>query len=210
VSKELVETHPKVLEQITKAIEAAVAHVPTTHEPLAADPVNRSAGIITSSSTKAAVLSGTVSLPPGPVGLLTIVPDLIGVWMIQQQMVADIAGAFGKQATLNQEQMLYCLFRHAASQGVRDLVVRVGERYLVRRASLKVLQNALEKIGFKVTQRLLGRTISRFLPIIGALAVAAYAFYDTHEVGKTAVELFSHDVDVEALPPAKEAAQVEA
>jgi len=59
-------------------------------------------------------VAGTLALPPGPLGWMTILPEMVGVWKIQAQMVADIAALYGKTATLTQEQMLYCLFKHTA------------------------------------------------------------------------------------------------
>jgi hypothetical protein len=32
--------------------------------------------------------------------------------------------------------------------------------------------------------------------MVGALAVAGYAYYDTEQVGKTAVEFFRHDIEL--------------
>ena len=93
--------------------------------------------------------------------------------------------------------MLYCLFKHSAAQAVRDLVVRVGERYLVRRASLKTLQTVAKKIGIKVTQKALGKGISRWVPLISALGVGGYAWYDTASVAKTAIELFENEITTE-------------
>jgi hypothetical protein len=93
--------------------------------------------------------------------------------------------------------MLYCLFRQTASQAVRDMVVRVGDRLVIRRAPLRVLQRALRQIGLKMTPRLAGRTASRWLPVVGALVVAAYAYRDTVRVGHTALELFSREVALE-------------
>ena len=55
--------------------------------------------------------------------------------------------------TLTQEQMLYCLFKHTASQAVRDLAVRVGERVSIKRATLRVLRTVAQRIGVKVTHR---------------------------------------------------------
>jgi hypothetical protein len=43
--------------------------------------------------------------------------------------------------------MLFCLFRHAAAQAVRDLIVRAGERVLVERPTLRTLQRISEKSG---------------------------------------------------------------
>src|SRR5882672_5586770 len=111
-----------------------LSHIPATREPHGTSPVTRARVIAKSAAVKAATVSGSLSLPPGPVGWLTVIPDLTMVWRIQSQMVADIAGAFGKQSYLGQEQMVYCLFRHAAAHTVRGLVVRAGERILIEKA----------------------------------------------------------------------------
>jgi hypothetical protein len=116
-------------------------------------------------------------------------------------MVADIAGAFGKTATLSEEHMLYCLFKHSAAQAVRDLVVRVGEREFVKRVSGRVVQGAAAKVGVKVTQRAIAKSVSRWLPVVGVLGVAGYAYYDTAQVGATAISLFEKDEALELREP---------
>jgi len=93
--------------------------------------------------------------------------------------------------------MLYCLFRHAAAQALRDIVVRVGERVLIRRPALRVAQQVLRRIGVRITQRLAGGAIARWLPIVGALGVGAYAYYDTGQVAETTIDLFRHEIEVE-------------
>lgn len=122
----------------------------------------------------------------------------MAVWRIQAQLVADVAGAFGKSATLTQEEMLYCLFRHAAAQVFRDVVVRTGERVLVRRASLRALQTIAAKLGVKITQRVIAKSVARWLPIVGAAGVGAYAYFDTAQVGGTALDLFSREIETTA------------
>lgn len=145
-------------------------------------------------SAKAALVSGTLALPPGPLGMLTILPDLLAIWTVQRQLVADIAAAHGKSAQLGPSEMIYCLFRHAASQAVRDVVVRVGERFLVRRGSLRVIQRVLRRVGVSVTERTAGRAVSRWLPVVGAVGIGGYAFYDTTQVGKTAATFFQREI----------------
>jgi hypothetical protein len=110
-------------------------------------------------------------------------------------LVDSFAAAYNKKANLSREVMIYCLFKHAASQAVRDLVVRAGERYLIKRTSLRVMQSILQKVGIKVTRKVAGKGISRWLPIIGAIGVASYAYYDTDSVAKAAMELFSGDLE---------------
>ncbi|RQO55532.1 hypothetical protein DBR47_19945 [Paucibacter sp. KBW04] len=139
---------------------------------------------------KAALAAGSLALPPGPLGWLTILPELLTVWRIQRQVVADIAALYGRTADLGREQMLYCLFRHTAAQAVRDLAVRVGERLVIQPVSAKVLQIIGNKIGVKLSEKLLQKTVARWVPLAGAAAVSAYAFYDTQKVARTAIELF--------------------
>lgn len=186
--------------RVTNSILELVGRVPTSTEPTSLDPRDRAREVASTAAAKAALTAGGLALPVGPLGWLTILPELIAVWRIQAQMVADIARVYGETAGLTREQMIYCLFRHAASQGVRDLVVRVGERALIQRVSVSALQSIARRIGVRITQREVAKGVAKWLPIIGALGVGAYAYYDTGQVARTAVELFAHHA--EALPVA--------
>lgn len=187
-------------DQVTGAIFDLVLSVPTSTESALQNPVARAKAISRIAARNASVLSGSMALPPGFLGWLTVLPELYGVWKLQAQMVSDIASIYGKQSTLGREQMLYCLFKHVSAQLFRDVVVRVGERVVVREASLKVLQSIAQQVGVKVTQAVLGKSISRFVPFIGAVGVGAYAYFDTLQVAKNAVELFERDLIIEAEP----------
>ena len=178
---------------IAKAILDVIASVPNTAEGLSLNPRERGRAIANQAAIKAAAVSGTLALPPGPLGVLTLVPDLVVVWRIQAQMVADLGGAYGKTAALTQEQMIYCLFRHAAAQVVRDLGVRAGERFVFRPATLALIQRVAARLGLSLSQRLIAKSVARWLPIVGSLGVAAYAYYDTGQVASTALELFEDD-----------------
>jgi hypothetical protein len=183
---------------VQTAIMGVLSHVPPTREPHGTSPVTRARAIAKAAARKTATVSGSLSLPPGPVGWLTIIPDLTMVWKIQSQMVADIAGAFGKESFLGREQMLYCLFRHAAAHTVRGLAVRTGERILIKRAPVVALETAARKIGVPVARRIAGRGVSRWLPVVGAVGVAGYAYYDTMRVAETTIELFRSELVVDA------------
>lgn len=184
--------------KIAEAILNFVGQIPDTQEHESEAPTGKVQAIASASAAKAAFAAGALALPPGPLGWLTILPELLTVWRIQAQMVSDIAAVYGRRATLTREQMLYCLFRHMAAQAVRDLVVRVGERFLVRRVSLRVLQTVTKKIGVRITQRAIGKGVSRWIPVVGALGVAAYVYWDTGQVAATAIELFEKEIEVEA------------
>ena len=148
------------LDKLVEALQSFPSEIPTTEEFASQSPDERVRDIASNAAIKAAMFSGGLALPPGPLGYVTIIPDLVGIWKIQAQMVADIAGAFGKTACLGREQMLYCLFRHAAAQALRDIVVRLGGRVIIRRPALRIIQQVLRKIGIRITQRLAGGAIA--------------------------------------------------
>lgn len=189
--------------QVANVIFDLIGKIPKSSKRVSSTPNDTARELANTTAAKAAVISGGLALPPGPFGLLTILPDLIAIWKLQSQMVADIAALYGKSATLTREQMLYCLFKHAAAQAVRDLVVRVGERFIVQRATLRVLQTVAQRIGVKVTQRALGGVAARWIPIVGAVGVGAYAYYDTAQVARTAIDLFSGQIDLGSEPEPK-------
>ena len=194
-------TDPEQKRKLLEALERFLSEVPDTVELVSATPEARAKEIARRAAKKAALLAGGLALPPGPLGYLTIVPDLVGIWKIQAQMVADIAGTFGGKTHLGREQMLYCLFRHAAAQAMRDIVIRVGERFLIRRPALRTTQQIMRRIAQRITQRFASEAVARWLPIAGALGVGAYAYYDTGQVAKTAIDLFRREIHVELPMP---------
>jgi len=192
---------------VSDALIKLLSQTPRSGEAESASPLERSKSVARRSALRAAGVSAAFALPPGPLGIVTILPDLLAIWRIQQAMVADIAALHGRSAALSREAMIYCLFKHGGAALVRDLVVRTGERYLIRRAAGHSLQRLLEKVGIKVSQRFIGKGLARWVPLAGSVAVGAYAYYDTKKVAETAMELFSRDVETlsESVPEAARA-----
>ena len=190
-------TRLKAGPRIAEAILDYVGQTPMTTELAGARPELRARAIAGTAARHAAVTTSGLSLPPGPLGWLTLLPELRTLWQLQTQMVADIAGCYGKSAELGREEMIYCLFRHTDAQAVRDLVAQIGQRYVVQRASRPQVQAVVLKIGMHIAQRLIGKGISRWIPVFGALRAGAYAYYDTSQVADTAIEFFAGVIDVQ-------------
>ena len=184
--------------QLTGALLELVLHVPESSEPTLERPAHRAHALSRTAARTASLISGSLSLPPGVLGWLTIVPELIGIWKLQAQMVSDIAAVYGKRKTLGREQMLYCLFKHVSAQLFRDVVVRVGERVVIQQTSLKFIQNLARSIGVQVSKTVISKGASRFVPLLGAVTVGAYAYMDTMQVAKTAIDLFERDIVIDA------------
>ncbi len=160
-------------------------------------PEDRVKLLIQQAAFKAATVSATLSIPAGFTGVLTAIPDIAAIWRIQAQLVADVAATYGKLALLSREAMVWCLFRHSASSLLRDLAVRTGSRIVVQKLSSSALKKIVEKIGLKISSTFVSKTILRAIPAIGAIGNGAYAYYDTTEVGKTAVAYFKALADQE-------------
>ena len=191
--------------EVTGVIERVIADVPAPRTHPVAHPDAAAERIARSAAKRAAFVSGSLALPPGPFGLLTVLPDIYVIWRTQRQMIADIFAVYGRTAELTRTHMLYCLFRHAASQVLRDVAVRSGQRFVVQQLSTQALSHAASKIGVVVSKRVLGSATSRWIPLAGAAAVSAYAYWDTLQVARTAQRLL--DVrELKDVTPARERA----
>jgi hypothetical protein len=175
--------------EVTGVIERVIADVPAPRTHPDEHPDAAATRIARSAAQRAALVSGSLALPPGPLGLLTVLPDLYVIWRTQRQMVADIFAVYGRSAELTRTHMLYCLFRHAASHVLRDVAVRSGQRFVVQQLSGQALSHVAGKIGVAVSKRVAGSATSRWIPLAGAAAVSAYAYWDTLQVAKTAQRL---------------------
>lgn len=162
------EVPPQLADRIRRLVAQVVNEIPRSREPQAAEPAARARELIARAARETAVLSGALALPGGPLAAATLLADLFGVWRRQAKLVADIAAAYGRSERLTREVLLRCLFGGTAADAVGDLLVRGGQRMLMRRALM----------------------VSRWLPVVGAVTVAAYAYYDTERVGRDADALF--------------------
>ena len=92
-----------------------------------ADPDAAAERIAREAARKAAVLSGSLALPPGPLGhadgAARPLPHLEGR---SGRWSPTSSRCTGAPPSCTRTHMLYCLFRHLASQVVRDVVVRAG------------------------------------------------------------------------------------
>ncbi|MDX1670688.1 MAG: hypothetical protein R3194_14785 [Limnobacter sp.] len=188
------------------AVFAAIGGMPTPKEQTKAKrPYERARQITKKASAQCAAVSGSLSMPVGPLGMLTILPDLVFVWKIQAQMVVDIAAAFGHKKKVTQQELLTCLMQHVADNASREyeksiplehekpksnlLLELIDRASAPKGASLPVPIS--KQLGRMVLRRTVHRVTSRLLPLAGAAVVATYSAIDTRQVARTAVELFS-------------------
>ena len=151
-------------------------------------------GLISSYTRNNAAISGGASLIPGPWGMAAVIPELTLVIRNQIQMVYDIGVANGKQAQLTKE-LLIGIFLTAMGSSAGSLLTIHGGKILVKRASLRVIKNIIAMLGGKVTQKAIKSSVSKWLPVVGAGAMAAWTGYMTKNIGEKANELFKLEIE---------------
>ena len=152
-----------------------------------------SSELITKAAYTNAAISGAMALIPGPWGLLAVVPEMYLVLKNQMTLIRDLSIAYGHEDKLNKELLTY-LFASSVGAGGLGLVVMHGSKVLVRRAGLGVMQKIISVLGGKITQQALKSTISHWLPLVGAAAMAAWSKYSTEKIGEICCEMLEKEI----------------
>lgn len=140
-----------------------------------------------------ALVAGAAGLIPGPWGMLAAVPEIVTVVRNQTKMIFDICVALGQHRHISRELLVGILLSSMGS-GTGSLIAVQGGKLLVKRASLRVMQKIIAMLGGKVTQQLLKSMVGKWLPVVGAAAMAAWARYTTKKLGEEACELLSKEI----------------
>ena len=149
--------------------------------------------IVKSYATQNAVISGGAGLVPGPLGMLAIVPEITVVIKNQIDMIYDIGAAYGYKDKLTPE-LLVSLTAFALGSGSLGLLLIHGQKVLVKRASLRLVQKLVHLMAGKVSQRLLKSMVGKWIPIAGAVALAAWSKISTHFIANKAISVFQKEI----------------
>jgi uncharacterized protein (DUF697 family) len=149
--------------------------------------------IIRTYANQNAVIAGSSNLVPGPWGALTIFPEITLIIRNQIQMIYDLGVAYGRDTQVTPGTLL-AIFHAALGGGAISLASVQGGKLLVRRASLRVIQQIIKWLGGKITQRVLKAFLARWVPIIGAAAMALWARKSTVTMGERAADLLSREI----------------
>src|SRR5205085_4577652 len=68
---------------ISSALAELVGNIPSSIEEEVSQPERRARIIAKKAAVKAAAFSGVLAIPPGPLGIATLIPDLVGIWRLQ-------------------------------------------------------------------------------------------------------------------------------
>lgn len=192
----------KLQEELSEKINDAFNYVLQTKNkeyednPAAIPTKDQIPGLIAKCANTNSVVSGAASLVPGPFGMLAVVPELGIVIKNQIELIYEIARAYG-QKEIKDPRLLLGIFTQAMGTSAGSLMVLHGGKYVIRRASLSVVQKLIVVLGGKITQQALKSAVSKWLPVVGAAAMAAWTNYMTRNIGKKAVEIMEVGVVID-------------
>ncbi len=153
--------------------------------------------IIGSYSNKNAAISGSLNLIPGPAGMLAVIPDIVLIMRNQISMVYDIGASYQKEAVITKELLLGIVIG-ATGAGTASLLVMQGSKILIKRTTLRTFQDFVSRLSGRVTQQAIRSSIGKWLPGVGAVAIAAWSYYITRQIGKKATEIFEREIIFES------------
>jgi len=154
---------------------------------------NGAQSIVKEYTLKCGSVSFVAGLPPGPWGMLTIIPDIVMVLRLQTEMLAKLSVAFNKEKVVSKELVLYMLFQGVGAAGISFVTVKVGQ-LIVKRASTRIIQRMVAMLGGRILQRAVARAAARYIPIIGPSVMAGWVGYMTRKIGNVAIDLLSRDI----------------
>lgn len=151
------------------------------------------ASMILSSANTNAVITGGSSLIPGPWGMAAVIPELTVVIHNQIKLIYDIGVAHGKEKIITKELILG-IFISALGTSAGSVLTIQGSRVLVKRTSLRAIQRIIAMLGGRITQQAIKSAISKWLPIVGAAAMATWTRHTTKKIGERAQQIFLLDI----------------
>jgi len=185
-----VQAAEKLRRELEKLLAKIVTVVPRSRYSLSELPKASAETLTTRASREAAAISGALALPTGPAAMLTVLPDLVAVWQRQSQLVADIAACYGRSDQLDQATLMRCMFGHLLKDAGKDIFARASQRVAVSKGAQILLSRGLKIIANAVVKRFMRRIFTRWVPLIGAAAMAGYTYRDTAKVGEAAIAHF--------------------
>ena len=153
--------------------------------------------LIRRSAIRTATVGAAAGVAGGPWALLAMAPDIFNLVRVQSRLVLSIAFLYGRAPSLK-ERFREVLAVLAASTGTT--FARQGVRRLVARGfETRAARDIVRKIG----GRYLARKAPAVIPAVGSIAGGAMNYLSVRAVGQAAIEYYSNEQ--ENAPPRRKA-----
>ena len=142
-------------------------------------------------------MSAAFNMIPGPAGMVAAVPEIVGVIRNQLAMIYDVGMAYGQERFITRDLLLGIFVENSAKAGTQLVLVH-GGKLVLKRTSLRVFQKVVAILGGKLTQQVLKRSLAKWVPVVGAGAIAAWTNHSTKKLGEKAKEMLALEIEVDS------------
>lgn len=153
--------------------------------------------MVKSAAYKSSAVSGIATLPPGPTGFLTLLPELIAVTKIQMNLVYALAKYYNKAERLNTSIVLLIFANAVGVNAGRNLIRIHGRRVIVSVLRDTTVRELAKRVGIKITAKITSRAAGRFFSLFAAPIFATITYKSTKTIGKEAIRIFSRELETE-------------
>jgi hypothetical protein len=159
--------------------------------------------MISTASWKAFGISTAAALPPGPLGLATIIPELMAVTKIQMNLIYAIAAHHKKEGKLNPTLVLLIFANEAGVEIGKVVTNKMGTSFIIRVLGSGAIRAIAKKIGIRISTRITQKAVGRWIPFIMAPVFGAFSRAMTQRIGEESDRLFSQEIEIEEATNAR-------
>lgn len=131
---------------------------------------------------KAAAISGSLSLIPGPLGVLAVYKEMQLILQTQIEMIAALSLRLHKHEDLSKEILLGIIATVFGTVGIRFLANQGGQ-YILEKVSAEISKRIAQSIGKSVAQKTVQHMAAKWIPLAGSALIFAYTQRATKILG---------------------------
>lgn len=147
--------------------------------------------MIEEAARKAFRISTALGLIPGPIGFVTILPEVVTLTKLQINLIYRIARHYGRAEEVDKEIVLLILANVMGVAGGGALVRKAGSLLVIRSANTQVVKALARKVGTHVIDTAAKKAIGRWIPMATAPLFGYFSRSLTRKIGMEAKRLLS-------------------
>jgi hypothetical protein len=156
-----------------------------------AEPVGTPDEMIDEAARKAFKISTALGLIPGPIGFVSIIPEVVALTKLQINLIYRIARHYNRRETVDEEIILLILANVMGVAGGEALIRKAGAALVIKSANTRAVRALARRIGTRIIDRAAEKAIGRWIPLLTAPLFGYFSRSLTRRIGMEANRLLS-------------------
>jgi hypothetical protein len=147
--------------------------------------------MIEEAGRKAFKISTALGLIPGPIGFVSILPEVVALTKLQINLIYRIARHYDRAEEVDKEIVLLILANVLGVAGGEALIRKAGSALVMRSANTRVVKALARKVGTHIIDTAAEKAIGRWIPFLTAPLFGYFSRSLTRKIGVEAKRLLS-------------------